>query len=141
LSTIDLDDLNWQKRKYNSNVAYANSKGANILFTVQLQKLLKGTGIDVFAVHPGGVATELHHDMGAFHYHFINALMAIAGKTLEQGAQTTLYAAISPSIEGKGGIYLVDCKMRRSAKYSTDEKYAKKLWELSSKMVGLPEEL
>jgi len=141
LSTIDLDDLNWEKRKYNSNIAYANSKGANILFTVQLQKLLKGADVDVFAVHPGGAATELHQDMGAFHYHFINFLMFIAGKTLEQACQTSLFAAVSPSLQGKGGIYLADCKARRSAKYTTDEQYCNRLWELSSKMVGLTEEL
>lgn len=63
--------------------------------------------------------------------------MRIFGKTIEQGSQTTIYAAISPKLEGKGGLYLADCEIAQPAPHSVNPERAKKLWELSEKMVGL----
>jgi NAD(P)-dependent dehydrogenase (short-subunit alcohol dehydrogenase family) len=92
---IDIDDLNWERRKYDASRAYADSKQANVLFTLELQRRLTAAGSSVRAVsaHPGIARTNL----GAHLTGFRGALSTIALRALaqdaEHGALPTLYAA------------------------------------------------
>jgi len=135
---IELDDINWEKREYSSIQAYSHSKSASILFTIELQKRLKDTGIQVFAVHPGVVDTDLLRQWPPVVQTLGHFILPIVAKTTLEGAQTTICAAVSKSFDGFGGSYLSNCEILAAEPHATDPTYAKKLWNISSSLVGLP---
>lgn len=106
---INVADLN-STEKYEPGDAYAQSKLANILFTKELAKKLKETGVTVNAVHPGLVDTEITRHMPFFKSTtaaiLIRPLFWLFIKTPKQGAQTILHAALEPSLNNVSGIYL-----------------------------------
>jgi NAD(P)-dependent dehydrogenase (short-subunit alcohol dehydrogenase family) len=137
---LDLDDLE-MKKKFQGWPAYAHSKLANILFTYELARRLQGTGVTANVLHPGWVATEFAHNnlrgvLGFFRpfYRLFQKLTAI---TPEQGADTIVYLASAPEVDGVTGKFFVERREKRSLAVSYDEVAAKKLWEISEKMVGL----
>jgi len=133
---LNLDNL-MLENNYGSILAYSNSKAANILFTIELQRRLAGTGVEAFSVHPGSVQSELSRSFNPLVRGILFVGQILLGKNAVQGAQTSIYAAISPSLKGKGGSYLSDCKITKASKHASDPELAKKLWELSNKLVGL----
>lgn len=138
LADIDLDDPNWRHRDYDKFAAYGAAKTANILHAVALDQRLRGRGIRAFAVHPGMVATNLARHMSR------EDVVAVSGQarshaievlTPEQGAATQVWAATSPDLDGRGGLYLADCAVRSDAEpYATDPGRAEKLWEVSESL-------
>jgi NAD(P)-dependent dehydrogenase (short-subunit alcohol dehydrogenase family) len=148
---INFDDINWEKN-YDKWLAYGQSKSANILFAMQLNKLYRSEGIQAFALHPGGIMTNLQRHMPieeqrAFGFFKEDGTVADVFKNLEQGASTSVYAALAPQLDGCGGEYLEDCAISRivnehkneytgRATHATDMKAAERLWSLSEKLVG-----
>ncbi len=142
---IVFDDLNWNTRKYDSWAAYGQSKLANLLFTLELQRRLASAGSDVraYAVHPGWSATNLQsHASGV-----MNVLMKVGNRFIAQsdqmGALPTLFAAsqdlpdaayVGPDgrFESKGYPTLVG---RTSA--ASDVEVAKRLWTESEQLTGV----
>ncbi len=108
---INWDDPHYRTRDYDKFEAYGQSKSANILFTVELERRLADEGIHSFAVHPGVIATELSRHLTREDFTQM-AARAPAGamtlKSIPQGAATTVWAATSPDLAGKGGVYLED---------------------------------
>ena len=106
--TINFKDLNSDKN-YDPSEAYNQSKLANVLFTLELARRLQGTGVTVNAVHPGLVDTEITRHMGfvnsTFASIFVRPLFWPFIKRPKQGAQTTLYAALDPSLVKVTGKY------------------------------------
>ena len=118
--------------------AYGQSKLANILFTTELARRLDGTGVTVNSLHPGAVATELGRNLPNWmHVVLIPYIYPHILKTSEQGAQTSIHLAVSEELEGVSGLYFADCKEKLPAETAQDDKAAKKLWEVSAKLVGL----
>ncbi|EDS35775.1 short-chain dehydrogenase [Culex quinquefasciatus] len=138
--TINRQDLN-SERSYNQVTAYCQSKLANVLFTGELARRLEGTGVTAYAVHPGTVNTELPRHMGSlfflFEHKFIKPILSLAFKTPRSGAQTSLYAALDPSLLRESGKYYADCGPRTPSKEALDKDTAKWLWDMSEKMTGL----
>ena len=134
-ATIKFDDLHHERRFYSSTGAHWESKLANVLFTLELSKRLESTHVTVNAVHPGAVRTELarHHSF----FDFENPLRWYFCKSPEQGAQTSIHCAVSEEMEGVSGKYLKDCHIVEPSKRSLNGDTAKKLWEVSMKLVGL----
>ena len=132
---INFADINFEK-SYDRWAAYYNSKLANVLFTRELSKRLEGTHVTVNALHPGVVTTELqrHMFLSSSLFYPIRWYMF---KTAEQGAQTSIYCAVSEEMEGVSGKYLRDCAIVKESKGAQDDEAAKKLWDLSMNMVGL----
>ncbi|MCW1820514.1 short-chain dehydrogenase [Mycolicibacterium conceptionense] len=138
LGDIDLDDPNWQRRGYDKFAAYGAAKTANILHAVALDRRLHERGIRAFAVHPGMVATNLARHMSR------EDVVAVSGQarshaievlTPEQGVATQVWAATSPDLDGRGGVYLADCAERSDAEpYATDPARAERLWEVSESL-------
>ena len=132
---INFDDIHFEK-SYSSWGAYFNSKLANVLFTRELSRHLEGTHVTVNALHPGAVTTELQR-----HSFLSSALLSpfrwYIFKTSEQGAQTSIHCAVSEQMEGVSGKYLRDCAIVEPSKGAQDDEAAKKLWDLSMKLVGL----
>ena len=154
---VDFHDPNFEHRKYDPWIAYGQSKTANSLFAVALDSIGKRKGIRAFAVHPGGIATDLIRHMSKAE---IDASKIIddAGKpiidpennkkTPQQGAATTVWCATSPQLEGLGGVYCQDCDIARPlpSDESTemhgvrpraiDPVAAGRLWQLSEQLTG-----
>ena len=121
---------------YDKFDAYGQSKLANILFARELARRLKGTGVTANSLHPGIVASKLSRHLPTV-MQGNNAVASWFVKTSEQGAQTSIHLAVSEELEGVTGLYFADCKERTPAETAQDDQAAKKLWEVSAKLVGL----
>ncbi|GMM92373.1 SDR family NAD(P)-dependent oxidoreductase [Qipengyuania sp. MTN3-11] len=152
---VDLDDPNYEKRDYEKWAAYGQSKTANILFAVGLEKRLADKGIHAYALHPGGIMTNLGRHMTeedmAWMMDRIRKSAEESGeepsgfKTVPQGAATTCWVATAEELEGRGGLYAEDCHVAEVddastsggvRSYALDPDAADRLWALSEKLVG-----
>lgn len=150
LSDIHFEDLNYRERAYDPFQAYGQSKTANALFAVEWTRRYAGEGITANAVMPGGIMTGLQK-------HMPREMMIAAGwidaegkqherfKSPAQGAATSVWAAVAPELEGRGGLYLEDCgiagpwsdeRMHGVKPYALDGASARRLWEASEELVG-----
>ena len=135
---INFDALQ-SKKGYIGKVAYAQSKLANILFTYELARCLKDTGINVNAAHPGGVATNFCRNNGLKSWlkHITAHLLAGDLVGPAKGAKTSIYLATSPEVKGVSGQYYFNQKPVRSSEVSYDPEMSKKLWDVSLELTGL----
>jgi NAD(P)-dependent dehydrogenase (short-subunit alcohol dehydrogenase family) len=143
-SDIVWDDVNFERREYDKFAAYGQSKTANILFSVELDRRLASRGVHAYAVHPGMIATELGRSMTKDDFQALmdRAKSSSSGgmppyKTVEQGAATSVWAATAPELDAQGGTYLADAEVTdQHAPWARDPESAKRLWALSEQMVG-----
>jgi NAD(P)-dependent dehydrogenase (short-subunit alcohol dehydrogenase family) len=146
-SPVVFEDWNYDERDYDKWVAYGQSKTANILFAVELHRRLAGDGVQAFAVHPGVIRTDLGRHLGPEDFALVQQRSPdeLVFKTVPAGAATTVYAATAPELEGQGGVYLEDCGVAAVDETSTvhgvrpyalDPDAARRLWELSERVVG-----
>ncbi|PVH96977.1 NAD(P)-binding protein [Periconia macrospinosa] len=119
---------------YNGWIAYGQAKTANILFSLQLNKLLKAKGIVSYAAHPGSIATGLSRDLSEDSEAAL-AKVVTFWKNHDQGSATTLVAAFDPALNDPKGIMLSDCQLCDAAPHATNPEAAEKLWALSEKLV------
>jgi NAD(P)-dependent dehydrogenase (short-subunit alcohol dehydrogenase family) len=135
-ATLDFDDLQGERR-YGAWRAYCRSKLANLLFTYELARQLAGTGVTANALHPGWVATGFAGNNGwrGRLFQFLARRFALRP---EQGARTVVYLATSPEVAGVSGRYFDREKAVASSPASYDEAAAKRLWEVSLELTGLP---
>lgn len=169
---VDFADPNFERRDYDAHVAYAQSKAADILFAVELDKRAQADGVRAFAVHPGLVPgtglgrfvnrnTHLQHAMGVVmnDLQFTrlistwNALKAhLHGqheydyfKTVSQGAADILWAATSPLLTDKGGVFIEDSNIGTAVTAASKSKYGARPWSidpaLATQLWGLGEQL
>jgi NAD(P)-dependent dehydrogenase (short-subunit alcohol dehydrogenase family) len=138
---IDFEDFNWEKRKYKTMQAYADSKIANLYFHYALTKKLKGekNAPLVIAAHPGWTKTELDRHIG-----IVRILFSIFGQKAEMGVLPTLRAAIDP--EAISGDYFGPSGFREMRGYpikvksnarSLNAQKAEQLWAISEKLTGI----
>lgn len=147
---IDLADLNFERTPYRRFRAYGASKTANVLFAVELDRRLRDQGVRSFALHPGGIHTDLGRHMTEDDRRRISAGAAATGagfKSVPQGAATSVWAATSPDLDGLGGRYLEDCAVatvvddeapRGVRTFALDDQRARELWALSEELVASP---
>lgn len=135
---IHFDDVNLSKN-YAVWRAYAQSKLANILFTYELADRLHGTGVTVNCLHPGAVATSMGVNRETGFGTLITRMLKPFFQTSEQGAETAIYLATSPEVEGIAAKYFYRKRPMPSSRGSYDKAVAKKLWDLSEEMTGLKE--
>jgi NAD(P)-dependent dehydrogenase (short-subunit alcohol dehydrogenase family) len=136
---LDLNDLQMRKF-YNPLNAYARSKLANILFSYELARRMAGTHVTSNALSPGMVATEIWKKVNPWLTPLIYPLIRLIGQAPLQGAQTGIYLATFPEVEGVTGKYYADKRSIRSSPASYDQQLAKRLWEVSLKLVGLSDQ-
>jgi NAD(P)-dependent dehydrogenase (short-subunit alcohol dehydrogenase family) len=134
-ATLNFDDLQ-SAGKYSPMGAYGRSKLANILFTRALAKRLAGTAVTANCLHPGLVRTNIARDMPAIGRALFN-LFARFARSPEKGAQTIIYLASSPQVQGASGGYYVDCRLMPISPAAHDDTAAERLWQVSEKLVGL----
>ncbi|XP_029378203.1 retinol dehydrogenase 13-like [Echeneis naucrates] len=137
---IYFDDIN-QEKDYDPRRSYAQSKLANVLFTRELSKRLEGTGVTTYSLHPGVIRTELGRHFWptmSLWKRFVFTPLLFLIKSPTEGAQTTIYCAVEESLQNQSGLYYSDCAPKTAASQGRDDEAAKKLWDLSASMVGLP---
>lgn len=136
--SINFADINSEK-EYDKKKAYSNSKLANVLFCRELSHRLQGSGVGVYCVHPGMVATRLgRHVMSDWVRRILSPLAVLLGlKTAEEGCQTIVYCAVSAELQGVTDGYFGSCRQQSWTRVAQDLGVAKKLWELSEKLTGL----
>ncbi|MET7767943.1 oxidoreductase [Nocardia sp. NPDC005366] len=145
MGRIDLDDLNWERRKYQRWNAYGQAKLANLMFAYELQRKLTAAGSSKLSVaaHPGYAATELQSHTESFFDPLMSVGNRLFAQSAEMGALPELYAATA-SVEP--GAYYGPTSLggmrgypgrSGSSKASKDEKVAAELWDLSEKLTGV----
>ena len=136
---IDFDNL--QGELNYSPRAYDNSKLANILFTIELARRLEGTGVTVNALHPGFTATGFGKNNGKVMAALVGMIAPLVGRSPAKGAETSIYLASSPNVEGITGKYFYDSHVKSAAPQAIDMAVARKLWAVSAEMVHLSDGL
>ena len=114
--------------------AYGRSKLCNILFTYELARRVEGTGVTVNALHPGLVRTNIARNNGLLG-RFVNFFIGARGMSAEQGADTLVYLASSPEVEGVTGKFFVNRQAVPSSTLSYDTELASGLWDLSERLM------
>ncbi|MQL91414.1 hypothetical protein Taro_024038 [Colocasia esculenta] len=133
---IRFDKIN-NKLKYNSVLAYGQSKLSDILHANELSRRFKEEGVNITAnsLHPGVIVTNL------FRYHSVlNAICSTLGrlvmKNVQQGAATTCYVALHPQVQGVSGKYFSHSNIAKRSSKAEDVELAKKLWDFSSGLIS-----
>jgi retinol dehydrogenase 14 len=135
--TIDFDDLQGENKEYKGTKAYSQSKLANVLFTYELARRLEGTGVTANCLHPGAVRTSFGRGSSGVFGFMVRALRPFMISP-ERGAETSIYLASSPEVDGLSGGYFVKKGEARSSDGSYDERIARRLWEVSAELTDLP---
>lgn len=130
------DDLQLQRYPKQGREAYRQSKLANILFTRELARRLAGTGVTANAIHPGFVATNFVRDNGGIPA-LVMRLTRPLQRTPEQGADTLIWAVTAPELTHVTGQYFSDRRPGTLSREAKDDAAARRLWELSARMVGV----
>jgi NAD(P)-dependent dehydrogenase (short-subunit alcohol dehydrogenase family) len=163
ISSVNFDDIHFQNRHYDERISYGQSKTANVLFAVELTRRYSAEGIYSNAVMPGGILTGLQKhvskdEMIKRGWIDENGNQNSRFKSIEQGASTSVWAAVAPELENQGGLYLEDCQVKPEVdktealealksgfkngypkgpvSYAIHLENAKKLWEISEKLVS-----
>jgi NAD(P)-dependent dehydrogenase (short-subunit alcohol dehydrogenase family) len=135
---LDFDDLDRERRRYRGFLVYCATKLANVLFTRELARRIEETKITTNAVHPGFVASNFGRegDMGS-----LVGLGILIGRPFaissSKGAQTSVYLASSPDVDGITGQYFYQCKVAKPSKAALDGAAAAHLWDVSAEMTSL----
>jgi NAD(P)-dependent dehydrogenase (short-subunit alcohol dehydrogenase family) len=134
---IRINDLQ-SRRGYRGMRAYGQSKLALTMFGYELARRLAGTGVTVNSLHPGFVATNIGgNNVPAALRPVVKFFISLLSVSAQEGAETPLYLASSPDVEGVTGKYYIKGVPRRSVPISYDESLEKQLWEESVKLVHL----
>lgn len=159
---LDLDDPQFERRPYDPMLGYNQSKTANVLFVRSLDRRGEPHGIRAFAVHPGTILdTGLTRHFGGDELEGIGIRIDADGKldasefeangnivkSVDQGAATTVWAAVSPMLDGLGGLYCEECDVARVVAaddpsadgvrpWAIDDVAAERLWALSVELTG-----
>lgn len=138
--SVDFDDLQ-KERRYLGFTRYSETKLMNVLFTFALARRLEGTGITVNAVHPGMVATGFGRNNDGLVAKAAGVVFAVFGKSPEEGARTSVYAAAAPELAQTTGVYLDNERIVAASKAARDIDLQERLWAVSAAIAGLPVEL
>ncbi|KAL1856963.1 hypothetical protein Daus18300_010523 [Diaporthe australafricana] len=146
------DNYSFQKGGYDPSVAYGQSKTANIYMANEIERRHGSSHLHATSVHPGIIQTALIQHLPPEALQGFGAMVPVM-KSVEQGAASSVWAAVGKAWEHEGGKYIVDCAVAEPyvegadkftaagyAPYAYDAEEAKRLWRDSLKLVGLPDE-
>lgn len=155
IAGIDFDDIDFLRRPYDKWAAYGQSKTANALFAMALDRRGAANGVRAFSLHPGQILTDLARHLSEEEIAGFEALDAEGQpiidpdrgmKSLDQGAATSLWCATNPSLAELGGVYCEDCDIaplntgetgrRGVAAWAADIDLAERLWAISEEWTG-----
>jgi len=134
---MDFNDLGFE-HGYQIMRAYGRSKLAAVLFTRELAKRLMGTEVTVNALHPGAVATSIWDRAPAYTRPIFSLAKRLFMISPAAGAETIVYLATSPEVEGKTGLYFEKNRPKSPSRLAQDDALAQRLWAESARLVRLP---
>ncbi len=108
---------------------------------MELARRLEGGGVTVNALHPGFTATGFGKNNGLVMTALVSIVAPLVARSPAKGAETSIYLASSPNVEGMTGKYFYNSHATRAAPQATDLVVARKLWEVSTELVHLPDVL
>ena len=136
MGKIDFENLQSEKG-YSSFRAYSNAKLMLVMTTYEMARRLEGTGVTANVLHPGFVRTNFGKgDAGPIRKFFLKLSSPFA-KSSEKGAETPVYLASSPEVEGVTGQYFANRKVGKSSMRSYESDIQQKLWERTEEILGL----
>lgn len=125
---LDIDDINFDKRKYNETLAYKQTKQANRMLTREWARRLESDNISVYSLTPGFIPeTELFKEQNTFGKMLLKVFALIEGRTIAEGADTIVWLASSENVNGKNGGFFNKRKEEKCKFYNPDEE--KRLWD------------
>ncbi len=136
-ASLDLNDLQAAKN-YAGTQAYARSKLCNILFTRELARRLRDTGVTANCLHPGFVATRFGDQSGGLISAFVG-LAKLFAISASEGAETIVHLASSPEVAGTTGQYFYKCRPAQPSLLAQDDRLALELWRRSAALAGMAE--
>ncbi|WP_061935206.1 oxidoreductase [Aureimonas sp. AU22] len=156
IAGVDFEDIDFRVRPHDKWLAYGQSKTANALLAMALDRRGRGHGIRAFSLHPGQILTDLARHLSAEEIASFDALdeagrpvvdPARGMKTVEQGAATSVWCATSPQLNGMGEVYCEDCDVavvnepstgrKGVSSWACDPESAESLWQVSAARTGL----
>ena len=127
---IDFDNLKGEK-SYRSWPAYGQAKFANLLFAKELARRFAGTSRTAYAIHPGVIATNLGRNMNGIFRWVFSLAKPLVLKSIPQGAATTVYVTVTPTLAAPTGSYFADCNLSKCRPDAENPETARRLWDLS----------
>lgn len=132
---IDFDDI-MSEKNYNQMSVYSKSKSANIMFTFELARRLKNTGVTVNCVHPGVVNTNIYDNIN-FIAKVVVKMISVFFISPDKSADKILPLILDDKYENTTGKYFIDLKETNPKSYNFDEEKQKLLWEISKNLTEL----
>ena len=131
---LDLSDVQFERRPWSGRGAYAQSKQADRMLTWALARRLSGTGVTAHAMHPGFVASEIFAKGGGPISRVVSLYARLGGRPPEEGADTVVWLAASPEVDGRAGLFWIDRQEHRCR--FRDEAGEEALWALCRRMTA-----
>jgi len=136
---LDLNDLNWERRRYNGYQGYGASKTAQLLTVWELAEQLEGTGVTINAMHPGGVRTNIGMNNSLlFQWYQRILIWPLLKKPLISG-EAIYYLVAAPEMAAVNGRYFNRTVEEKPAPHALDRSIGKKIWKISEELTGLTE--
>lgn len=134
---LNLNDLNWGKRRYRGLKGYGASKTAQLMTVWEIDELLKGKGVSINAMHPGAVKSNIGSNNGKLYNWYSKYIIQPMLKDTEISGQAIYYLASSPEIEGISGRFFNLTNEEIPAKHATNRKLGKQVFQISKELTGL----
>ena len=134
---LDINDLNWSKRRYSGFQSYGASKIAQLLTVWEMAEQLTETGVTVNAMHPGGVKTNIGMNNGFIYRFYQNFILSPFLSSPEISGEAIYYLVADPEMAKFSGKFFNQTIEEKAARYALDRVMGKKVWEISEKLTGL----
>ena len=139
MGRLDFDDLQGE-RGYSGQRAYNASKLANVMFAFELARRLEGTGVTSTVLHPGVVRTSFGGEDQTRLFAVLTRVARPFMKTPARGADTSIYLASSPAVDGVSGAYFANRTPKQANKLAYDPTTTARLWNVSAELARLPDQ-
>jgi len=133
--SFEFDNLNGEK-KYRGFRAYQKSKLANVMFTYELAKKVKDSGITANCLHPGFVASKFGNNNNFLWRGIIGFAKALTAINVKKGAKNSIHLACSNDVKGISGRFFSNCEAKKGSGKAKNEEHNQKLWEISEDAVS-----
>ena len=135
---LDLDDLDWAKRRYRGLQGYGAAKTAQLLTIWELNDLLAGTGLTINAMHPGAVRTQIGMDNGWLYRTYQRVILWPFLQKPEVSGEAIYYLLAAPEMQGVSGKFYNKTNEETPMPHATDRALGKRVWAVSEELTGLP---
>jgi NAD(P)-dependent dehydrogenase (short-subunit alcohol dehydrogenase family) len=134
---LDLEDINWKKRRYNGYRSYGASKTAQLLTVWEFADILKGSGVTINAMHPGDVKTNIGNNNGWLYKLFYRLLIRPLLKDPVISGEAIYYLASDPGLSDVSGQFFNLTIDEKPAKHALDRNKGQQIWDISMQMTSL----